>query len=209
MRRLPVPSLPSMPGAAWRGAARALVCLVAAANVVPDAGAVFTSASVGGSYGITLQVGSASLIDEVVFNVAGNIVGSGTAVTGTNSTTGSPGVVIQVTPTRQLFTTPNVRLTVDSSIALTCQTASSCGTTNIPFTSIRWTSTDATSPNDGDIQNGTFAGTAAQQLAYFEAYRGLLTVNRMSNTLTFDYLNNTVYPAGTYRGTVRFTATIL
>ncbi|HSW16324.1 MAG TPA: hypothetical protein VLJ86_03800 [Ramlibacter sp.] len=213
MRMLPS-THSAMPARAWPGAARALLCLFASACVAPDAGAVFTSAYVSGSYSMTVQVGSAAVIDQVDFNVTGNNAGLTPApVTGTNTSTGASGVTIRVTPNRPLtaFESHPVTVTVDSSIALSCTTPANCGSTAIPFSTISWTSTDATSPNQGDIQSGTFSGSATQQIARYEAATGFLdaATRFMSNTRNFQYANSTVYPAGQYRGTVRFTATMV
>ncbi|HYP83516.1 hypothetical protein [Variovorax sp.] len=197
-----------------RRLAHALLGLAALLGGARDAGAVFTFTNAYGSYGLTLQVGSANAIDEIVFNVAGNNVGLTPApVAGTNSSTNQAGVTVRVTPSRPFFglQPDTVTLTVDSSLALSCQTPATCSGVSIPFTSIRWTSTDASSSAGAniDIQNGTFSGTAGQQLARFDPVALLQGSRQLSNTLNFEYANSTVYPAGTYRGTVRFTATML
>ncbi|HSW16325.1 MAG TPA: hypothetical protein VLJ86_03805 [Ramlibacter sp.] len=193
---------------------RTAIALIACAFVMADAGAVFTTVNVNTNYSMTVQVGSASVIDQVDFNVTGNNVGLTPApVDGTNTTTGTSGVVVRVSPSRRRISWEShpVTLTVDSSIALSCTTPGNCGATAIPFSTISWTSSDATNPNEGDIQSGTFAGTAAQQIAQFDAMTGNTgrRTRRMTNTLHFRYANSTVYPAGQYRGTVRFTATML
>ncbi|RYF74981.1 MAG: hypothetical protein EOO22_05850 [Comamonadaceae bacterium] len=193
--------------------ARVAIALLACACTVPDAGAVFTYASTSAPYGITLQVGSASAIDEVVFNVTGNNAGlTPAAVTAT-----AQPITVRISPSRPslIFAESRpVTLTVDSSVGLACSTPANCGSTVIPFNTISWTSSNATSPNQGDIQNGTFAGSASQSLASFNAATSVLVVfdgdtRFMSNTLTFRYANTTVYPAGSYRGTVHFTATMV
>jgi len=195
-----------------RRCAPALLALAGLFGAVQDAGAVFTFTGSYGTIGLVMQVGSPNLVDEVVFNVTGTNLGkTPAAVPGTVSGSAS-GVVIKVTPTRPLLTFPDsVTVTVDSSLALSCQTPATCSGVNIPFTNIRWTSTDATTPSGGntDIQSGTFTGTAGQEVARYSPWGFLEGSRQMSNTLNFSYINTTLYPAGTYKGSVRFTATML
>lgn len=173
----------------------------------------------GSTYSLLLQVGTAgATVDTVQFNVTGNNVGlTPTAVAG------SPAIDITVKPMRPanastLGTARPVTLRVDSSTALSCQ-GGGCGSTSIPFSKISWTATN--NVGTGDIQNGQFNGTASQQIASFNAYAtvcalGVLVCllwdyqsNVLSATrLTFSYANDTIYPAGTYRGTVKFTASM-
>lgn len=190
-------------GAGWCGSAQALIV------TVTDTG----------SFAISLRVGSAAAIDNVSFNVAGPSVGTSTPVTGT------PSVAVSVTPVRPSAsgTARPVKLTVDSSAQLACQPASGCGSTTIPFSKISWTVTNNSGVGSGDIQNGVFNGTATQQIATFNANAGssffpfcpgLLTLtciftNQLSATsMAFSYANDTIYPAGIYRGRVIFTATM-
>ena len=192
---------------------RAVVALALLAGMAPRADAVFTYAPTDSPYGITLQVGSAAAIDEVVFNATGTNAGlaTGTAIAGSQS------ITIRISPARParlLAETRPVTLTATVPAALTCTTSASCGANVIPFSDISWVSTNATSPSEGDIQNGSFAAGTTQTLASFNAATAtVLLLNSdtrfMSNTLTFKYANTTVYPAGSYSGTVRFTATML
>lgn len=197
---------------ALRRSRTAWAFVLAAAGTAP-AGAVFTYAATNAPYGITLQVGSAAAIDEVIFNVTAANAGLTPA-----PVTGSQSITVRVSPSRpsQVFAESRpVTLVVDSSAGMPCITPTSCGATLIPFSTISWTSTDATSPSQGDIQSNTFSGGAAQTLASFNAatstFFGIFDSDTrfMSNTLTFRYANSTVYPAGTYSGTVRFTATMM
>ncbi|MDM0116525.1 hypothetical protein QTI66_30730 [Variovorax sp. J22R133] len=188
--------------------ARALLCLLASAGVVPDAGAVFTSTGDYGSYGLVLQVGVATGVDTVLFDVANDKVGQG-PVSGTSGQAG--GVTVRVTPTRPFFglEPQSVTLTVDSRVALSCQSGT-CGGATIPFTSIRWTSNGgAPSGGNAEIVSGVFTGAAAQQLARFDPVVILAGSREMTNILNFEYINDTVYPAGNYTGSVRFTATMI
>ncbi|MET3498115.1 hypothetical protein [Variovorax boronicumulans] len=195
-----------------RSMARRALAPAFLACIAPNAGAVFTYASTNAPYGITLQVGSAVAVDEVAFNVTGANVG----LTPT-SVAGSQPITIRISPSRpsMLFAeTRPVTLTVDVPAGLNCTTFSSCGNTIIPFSTISWVSTNATSPNQGDIQSGTFANSTTQSLASFNAATSAFLIFNsdtrfMANTLTFRYANTTVYPAGSYRGKVRFTATMV
>jgi hypothetical protein len=192
----------------------AAVALALLAGLAPRAGAVFTYAPTSSAaYGITLQVGSAAAIDEVVFNATGTNAGlaTGTALPGSQQ------ITIRVSPARParlLVENRPVTLTATVPVGLTCTTTSSCGTHVIPFGAISWISTDTTSPRQGDIPSASFVAGSTQTLASFDgATATLLLVNGdtrfMSNTLSFQYANTTIYPAGSYSGTVSFTATML
>ena len=193
---------------------RAAVAIALLAGLAPRADAVFTYAPTSSAaYGITLQVGSAAAIDEVVFNATGTNAGlaTGTAIAGSQS------ITIRISPARPGRLLPESRpvtLTATVPAGLTCTTSATCGTNVIPFGAISWVSTDATSPGQGDIQRGAFAAGGVQTLASFDAATTTVLILNgdtrfMSNTLTFQYANTTVYPAGSYSGTVRFTATML
>lgn len=172
----------------------------------------------GSTYSLSLQVGTAGkgVVDTVQFNVTGDNVGlTPTAVIG------SPAIDITVKPMRPAnnpTTARPVTLRVDSSMGLKCQ-GGNCGSTIIPFNKIRWTVSN--NGGTGDIQSGQFNGSANQQIASFNANAtvcafGILIClfwdyqsNVMNATrLTFSYANDTIYPAGTYSGTVTFTASM-
>lgn len=191
----------------------AAVALALLAGLAPRADAVFTYAPTSSAdYGITLQVGSVAAIDEVVFNATGTNAGlaTGTALAGSQQ------ITIRVSPARPariLVENRPVTLTATVPVGLAC-TTTSCGANVIPFSAIGWVSTDRTNPAQGDIQSGSFVGGSTQTLASFDgATATLLLVNGdtrfMANTLSFQYANTTVYPAGSYSGTVSFTATML
>ncbi|WP_232539505.1 MULTISPECIES: hypothetical protein [Comamonas] len=191
--------------------------LLACGISVPANAVITTVSDSGSSYALSLQVGSAAGVDTVQFNVTGNNVGlTPTPVTGT------PAIDISVTPMRPVSTSSTARpvtVRVDSSVALAC-VSGPCGGTNIPFSKISWTSTG--NGSGGDIQNGQFSGVANQQLASFNANATFCSFpliifclgwtyqsNAISATrLTFSYANDTIYPAGTYQGTVYFTASM-
>lgn len=179
------------------------------------AGAVVLTTYLSVSEGITLRVGSAGgTIDEVRFDVSNaNVAPSPGVIAGA----GAGAIAITVSADKGSLFGPTVAtLTASSSAGLPCITPASCGSTVIPFSAISWVSANLdTGTNAGnDIQNGSFDGSASQQLAQF-ALPGLLQTlflgssrTQMTNTLSFSYVNGTLYPAGSYRGRVTFTATM-
>lgn len=194
-----------------RAKVRALVGLVAVLGFTVDAGAVITLLPNGSPRQIIMQVGSAgSTVNSVTFNVTGaNISPNPVAVTGvpsanTPATSPAGGTTVSLTTTNESGVV-HMNLTVDSSAGLICQSAS-CGTTVIPFNTISWTSYNhGTQYQTLDIQNGTFDGSSNQPLALRTMTNTSIT---MSNVLIFQYSNTTLYPAGQYQGTVRYTAAI-
>jgi len=189
---------------------------------MPAAAVILAVTDTGSTYGIALRVGSVAAVDTVTFNVTGNNVGLTPA-----PVVGTPTVDVWVTPVRPMSSSDTARpvtLRVDSAAGLPCQ-AGGCGSTIIPFTEISWTASNNGAASSGDIQSGRFAGTANQQIASFNANAtycsgielfGLCILgswmyqsNTMNATrLQFTYDNDVVYPAGTYRGIVRFTASM-
>jgi hypothetical protein len=181
---------------------------------------VFTRVALGSApRSITLQVGSATGIDNVVFDVSGAAAAALPRAPITNPTPGSVNFSITANRVSPGFE-PWITLTANSSVALKCVVGTGCGTTEIPFDSISWTSANA-DPSGLDIQSGAFNGSATQQLARYQnnyrectfwivicfAYANYDT--NMANTLNFRYSNSTLYPAGQYKGRVTFTATML
>lgn len=164
------------------------------------------------TYSLALRVGSpGTIVDTVSFEVSGDNIGLTPA-----PITSPDSIFVWVEPLRPRVldrVSRWVTLSVDSSVAMTCQTSTLCGTTPIPFSKISWTATN--NAGSGDIQNdGTFTGGAAQMIARFNANatRGLgdyWTRQLWGTLLTFTYANDVIYPAGTYRGTLRFTATMV
>ncbi len=197
-----------------------LVLLACGISVPANAVIITVSDSASTSnYALSLQVGAAAGVDTVQFNVSGNNVGLTPA-----AVTGSPAIDISVTPIRPATTSSTARpvtLRVDSSAGLSCQSGS-CGATIIPFSKISWTASNTSGAGAGDIQSGQFTGAANQQLASFNANATFCSSpflifcfgwTYQSNTmvatrLTFSYANDTIYPAGTYLGTVYFTASM-
>ena len=182
----------------WRVALTSTTAL----GLLAPAGAVFTSLSTAVlPNSISIRVGSQSAVDTVNFGtVPGNQVGNGTAV----SASGTVEVAVRA------FTAADCERTVtvnaDSSLGMICQTPSRCATAIIPFSSVRWTVSNASAPSGAtpnfNIQPGSFNGSASQTIASFPSDR------RLSSSLSFKYANNTVYPAGSYQGRVTYTASM-
>lgn len=129
-------------------------------------------------------------VDTVTFTVPVDQVGSGTAVSGSQT------VLIEVATRRSGATggPTTVLLVANSSTPLRS------GANTIPMTEVSWTSTN------GIIPSGTFNGTTTQQVFSFFAPNGNF---RQEDTHIFSYANTGIYPAGTYTGTVTYTAIAL
>ena len=182
-------------------ALRALGALLTASLCSADAGAVFIDATPATAVGaITMRVGSTTAVDTVTFaTISGaNISPSPTAV-------GAGGdVTVEALAEFNWLGTRTVTVTANSSAGLAC-TGGGCGATVIPFSEICWVSTNKVL-GGGDIQDGCFTGIAVQPLAAFSTVGN--TNRLMRNFLRFSYQNSRVYPAGNYRGTVTYTATL-
>lgn len=174
--------------------------------------ALFTFSSYLSARRLTLQVGSTDLtVDRVTIEVPGNAISpNSTLVSGNSngpSTSPSGGVEIRAYMGYTNTASSNeFRLTVDSSVGLTCVAGSGCGSTLMPFSTIGWTAynNDSIYPTF-DIQTGQFNGSNAQTLANFYVSGGSLT---MTNVLVFHYNSTTIYPAGQYTGRVTYTAAL-
>lgn len=177
--------------------------------------AVFVFSSFQTTRSMTMRVGSAnSTIDRVTINVPGaSIQPVATPVEGTSNgptTTPIGGVEVRAsagyTNNTNTSLTNGLRLTVDSSVALTCVAGSGCGTNVMPFSAIGWTSYNHdTNYPTYDIQDGQFNNGTAQTLVSVTVSGASVYV---SNILVFKYNTNTIYPAGQYTGRVTYTATI-
>jgi len=201
----------------WQGL---LGAAVLAAGAAMPAGAVITTVSdSGGVYAISLRVGSQSGVDTVAFSVTGNNAGLTPA-----PVAGSQAIDVSVTPIRPANASGTARpvtLKVDSLAGLSCQSGG-CGSTIIPFSQVSWVASNNGSAASGDIQNGRFNDTNNQQIASFNANATYcsfpiiifcLGYTYQSNAINatrmqFTYDNDVVYPAGSYKGTVRFTASM-
>jgi hypothetical protein len=99
--------------------------------------------------------------------------------------------------------------TVNSTAGMTCTTPATCGTTVIPMSDISWVVTPAPSGTYAafDLQDAAFDGGASQSLLSFSLVGAAGTVEVLT-TMNFTFANNTVYPAGSYRGRVVYTTTV-
>ena len=154
---------------------------------------------------ITLRVGTnaANSIDIVDF---GTIAGDKVGDSATQPTASAVRLDLRARSTA--FTYRTVTLTADSSAGMACISGVCSGSgTIIPFSQVSWTNnaiSGGVTPTSGsfDVQNGSFNGSSAQTLASFTSG------SRIQHDLVFKYNNTTLYPAGSYRGTVRFTASM-
>jgi hypothetical protein len=195
---------------------RGALTLLGLALACGPASAVLTFFDLASPRFIQLQVGaSGGTVNTVGFRVTGaHTSPTPQAVPGVPdalapATTPSGGVRVRL---RGQWASGNqtLRLLVDSAAGMACVAGSGCGSTVIPFTTVRWVSHERESAPGyagWDIQSGGFDGGTAQQLV------GMICcfTNRsveVANTLVFSYGNTTLYPAGRYRGTVTFTAVI-
>ena len=126
----------------------------------------------------------------------------------TPSTTPGGGVRIRMLANNNNGAQRNLRLTVDSSAGMSCITPTTCGSVIIPFGKVGWVAHEKDGQNDAnDIQSGVFGGIGSQSLVNYTCCNPSRTFV-MANTLVFTYSNDTLYPAGQYRGRVTFTATL-
>lgn len=200
---------------------RALGLAACALAAMQPAGAVFVLTPLGNPRSVTLRIGAASnTVHNVTFTVSNAAIHNGTPVAGvpsvgTPATTPAGGVEIEVVTVMPpgIFSSDTMTLSANSTAGLTCIGGSGCGTTIIPFTSIRWTSYNLqTGTGAGqDIQSGAFNGSGNQQLATYTSGTTIFFGNSvtMRNVLVFEYDNATIYPSGRYTGRVIYTATNL
>jgi hypothetical protein len=194
--------LPLAPRASVRRGWRTLVSSVTAFGLLTPAEAVFTNLGIPFFHTISIRVGSfGGTVDTVNFGtVAGNVVGNSAAITASGT------VDVVVNALTLVSGSRTVTVNADSAAGMSCQTAATCASTLIPFSAVSWTVSNSVAPSGSpsvfDIQAGSFNTSASQTIASFPSGR------RMDNTLSFKYANSTVYPAGTYRGRVTFTASM-
>lgn len=208
------------------GALAALAALLAGLPSPPADAVIVTASDSGTSYSLALRVGSAVGVDTVNFSVTGPNAGL------TQSpVTGTPAIDVWVMPVRSVSaggeTARPVTLNVNSAAGLSC-IGGGCGSTVIPFSKISWTASNNSAPAAGDIQGSSFTGGNNQPIASFNAnatycssgiallcqllpgiFPWVYETRRLDATrMQFHYANDVIYPAGTYRGTVVFTATM-
>jgi hypothetical protein len=175
----------------------ALLALLASAAL--PSGAV-TVAIGGGTQQLQLRVGATGgTISLVTFTVPAASAGNGTPIVGTtNAAAGSaqggsfPACAannVRVwARARSLFAnTRTATLQVDSSGTLTS------GPNTIPFTDFDWITSSGP-----EIPSGAFSGSPTQVLMSF------MNSREVGMCLQFRFLNNTVYPAGTYNGQLTY-----
>lgn len=164
---------------------------------------------------LSLQVGKPTGVDNVRFDVGG-VVGNSQAYAAPVSGSGLPmfpsnqsgGILFRVfmqLPLDAVLTRQQVITTVSNPAYLVCIEAN-CAGYAIPFQSIAWTVAPA-STFSGDIQDGTFvSGGGTHTLINYSAAFG--STVEFKSTLNFSYANTTIYPAGTYTGTVTYTTSL-
>ncbi|MGL5003483.1 MAG: hypothetical protein ACRDAM_11135 [Casimicrobium sp.] len=176
--------------------ARVSLGMIAFCALLAQAQAVITdlSQATQAQHQLRIKVGSQqNSVDTVSFGtIPGASVGNGTPVPALDRS----GIEISVYAWTPGSNERSVVLTANSSVGMHCVTTTSCGNTAIPFDTVSWTS------RGGDIRAGRFDLSANQHLARANSDR------TMKSTLFFRYANATVYPAGTYRGRVTFTASM-
>ena len=153
------------------------------------------------------QPGNNTTINTVSATVAASVVGNGTAQTMTTNSTAAQsyydGFTFCSVP-GQIYiggfyrttggTTAAAKVTATVPAALT----DSAGDT-IPFSKIAWTSSGNADSGAEPFPAGTFVSGGAQSV-------GSMSSNTWNESCwTFSYLNNTVPPAGTFTGVVRYT----
>jgi len=167
----------------------------------------------GGNTKLRLRVGSnGNTTDTVIINVPDTNVGDGTPVVSTNNISGSSGqYTVRFLMDMRRYPGNNgpfplsgtARLRSNSSNSMSCITAATCGSTQIPFTTISWTQ------RDGDMvtEASAYNGAPLQQLHSQVLGLGGAPGNgvRYRDYLQFSYDNATLLPAGSYRGTINFT----
>lgn len=179
----------------------ARVLLAAAACAALPAGAL--TFVIGGSFPsqIYLRIGATGATTSVVsFPVTaanagagvidGTVVGSAGAASGeTANFPACPANHVRIVARARSFFANwrTATLTVDSTGAITA------GPSSIPFTKFDWTSDDV-----ADMPAGAFNGAAGQVLVSFLNSREVGACHR------FRFLNDTIYPPGTYTGTVTY-----
>lgn len=143
-------------------------------------------------------------VDTVVFDVPGMNVGDGTPVVSTNAIPGSSGIytVRFVMDTKRILNGTTGNFYGDSSSPMTCDTPITCGSESVDFDAVSWVLRDG-----GDMMGLASSFDNTNQLLHSQTLPPL-GVNglRYRDYAQFSYSNTQILPAGTYRGTVVFTA---
>jgi hypothetical protein len=169
--------------------------LLVPALAAPGANAVTVVIGNGGAQ-IQLRIGqTGGTISRVTFTVPAASAGNGTPIVGTtNAAAGSAqGGAFPACPANNVRVWARARAPVANTRTATLQVNGSgtlvSGVNSIPFTDFDWITT-----NGPEIPSGAFSGSATQALMSF------MNSREVGMCLQFRFLNNTVYPAGTYNG---------
>jgi hypothetical protein len=190
-----------------------LLCLVSLFGAASAHAVITVVTGYTGIRTLTMRIGTPTtgVIDTVTFNVGGTPAGNSLATApsvngnGVAIAAAGGGVVIQTFFQTPAATAPDtLNVSVSAPAALTC-ISGGCGAATIPFSSISWTIA-ATSALD--FRAGTFVNAGAFAIEGPGTLNGAGTVD-ITNTLNFFYANTTAFPAGTYSGTVIYTASLL
>ena len=149
---------------------------------------------------IYLRVGRAGgAVSQVAFAVTGAIAGDGTPIVGTvanNAGAAEPPTFPVACPANNVRIVARARSAVANTRTASLRVNSSgglvSGADTIPFTDFDWTSTD------GEIPAGAFNGSPTQLLYTFQNSREVSVCHSLR------FLNTTVYPSGTYNGTLTY-----
>jgi len=126
--------------------------------------------------------------------------------TSTNNIAGGSGTytvrIITDVNLKAPITDPSLSATFNynSSSPMACTTPATCGTSSIPMTQIAWDARDNDTLNTVFQYDGSANQLFQTQTDVNPANNG--TNNRHRNFYRFRYINNVLYPAGTYEGTV-------
>ena len=149
---------------------------------------------------IYLRVGRVGgAVSQVAFAVTGAIAGNGTPILGTvavNAGAAEPPNFPAACPANHIRIVARARSAAANTRTASLRVNSSgglvSGPNTIPFTDFDWTSTDV------EIPAGAFTGSPIQLLFSFQNSREVSVCHRLR------FLNTTVYPSGTYNGTLRY-----
>jgi hypothetical protein len=162
--------------------------------------AAVTVAIGNGTQQLRLRVGATGgTISLVTFTVPAASAGNGTPIVGTTlaSAGSAQGASFPACPANNVRVWARARAPINNSRTATLQVNSSgsltSGVNSIPFTDFDWITSSGP-----EIPSGAFSGAPAQVLMAFQNSR------EVGMCLQFRFLNNTVYPAGTYTGQLTY-----
>lgn len=171
-----------------------------AALCLPGPSQALTVVIANGADQIYLRVGrTTAAVSQVAFAVTGGIAGNGTPILGTvavNAGAAEPPNFPAACPANHIRIVARARSAVANTRTASLRVNSSgglvAGANTIPFTDFDWTSTDV------EIPAGAFSGSPTQLLYSFQNSREVSVCHRMR------FLNASVYPSGTYTGTLTY-----